>query len=175
MIGNLFAIRYVSIQAENWNEKKLELEALLREHEFERHDLAQFETDRHSNGGRYAQAFCGIFGDELNRFGMEMSLSQLRISSIWAVRYGRGDYHTVHNHRSTGYSGILYMDYDEDEHTPSIHVSPWNNPITDITELAAPPVREGMFVFVPSSVLHYTRPNESDKLRQIVAFDMEVQ
>lgn len=175
MIGNLFAMRYVSVQAEDWGEKKEELLDLLREGDFERRDLAQFETDRHNNRNRYIEDFCGIFGDELNRFGMEMGLAQLRIGAIWAVRYRRGDYHAVHNHRSTGYSGILYVDYDEAEHTPSIHVSPWNNPVTDMTELAAPPVREGTFVFVPSSVLHYTRPNESDKLRQIVAFDMEVQ
>lgn len=175
MIGNLFSVRYVSVQSEDWESKKASLGALLRDEDFERNSLAQFETDRHSNGNRYVNDFCRIFGDELNRFGMEMGLTRLRIGAIWAVRYERGDYHSVHNHRSTGYSGILYMDYDEAEHTPSIHVSPWNNPITDMTELSAPPVREGTFIFVPSSVLHYTRPNESDKLRQIIAFDMEVQ
>ena len=175
MIGNLFSVRYVSVQAEDWDRKKPELEALLRDHEFERHGLAQFDTDRHNNGNRYVEPFCRIFGDELNRFGMEMGLTRLQVGAIWAVRYGRRDYHAVHNHRSTGYSGILYLDYDEEEHTPSIHVSPWNDPVTDTTQLSAPPVREGTLVFVPSSVLHYTRPNESDRLRQIVAFDMEVQ
>ena len=174
MIGNLFSVRYVSVQSEDWESKKAKLKALLQDDEFERSGLAQFETDRHNNDGRYVDDFCRIFGDELNRFGMEMGLSQLRIGAIWAVRYGHGDYHAVHNHRSTGYSGILYVDYNEDEHSPSIHVSPWNNPITDMTELAAPPVREGSFVFVPSNVLHYSKPNDSDKLRSIVAFDMEV-
>ncbi len=175
MIGNLFSVRYVSVQTESWDEKKSELKGLLRDEEFERSGLAQFETDRHNNNNRYISDFYRIFGDELNRFGLEMGLTQLRIGAIWAVRYERGDYHAVHNHRSTGYSGILYLDYDEQEHTPSIHVSPWNNPITDMTDLAAPPVKEGTFVFVPSSVLHYTRPNESEEIRQIVAFDMEVQ
>ena len=175
MIGNLFSVRYVSVQAKDWDEKKARLEDLLRDDDFERLGIAQFETDRHNNENRYLGDFCQIFGDELNRFGMEMGLTSLMVRAIWSVRYEKGDYHAVHNHRSTGYSGILYMDYDEDEHTPSIHVSPWNNPITDMTELSAPPVREGTLVFVPSHVLHYTRPNESDKLRQIVAFDMEVQ
>ena len=174
MIGNLFSVRYVSIQTEDWGSKKEELTSLLRDSEFERMDLAEFDTDRHNNGNRYVSDFCRIFSDELNRFGMEMGLNLLNIGDMWAVRYGRGDYHGVHNHRSTGYSGILYLDYDEDEHTPSIHVSPWNDPITDTTHLSAPPVREGTMVFVPSNVLHYTRPNNSDKLRQIVAFDMEV-
>jgi hypothetical protein len=175
MIGNLFSVKYVSVQTEDWSDKKPKLEALLRDHEFERSGLAQFETDRHSNNNRYVDDFCRIFGDELNRFGMEMGLTQLRIGAIWSVRYHKGDYHAVHNHRSAGYSGILYMNYDEDEHTPSVHISPWNDPVSDMTPYAVPPAREGTFVFVPSNVLHFTRPNNSDKLRQIVAFDMEVQ
>jgi len=175
MIGNLFAMKYVSIQATDWDSKKAELVALLRDDEFERLDAAEFDTDRHSNGNRYVGDFCRIFQDELNRFGLEMGLQRLDIGSMWAVRYGRNDYHATHNHRSTGYSGILYVDYDEEEHSPSIHVSPWNDPISDATQLAAPRVSEGTMVFVPSCVLHYTRPNSSDKLRQIVAFDMEVQ
>ena len=175
MIGNLFSVRYVSVQTDNWDEKKKELKGLLYEHEFERLDMAEFDTDRHINNNRYVGDFCRIFTDELNKFGMEMGLRRLDIGAMWAVKYGRGDYHAVHNHRSTGYSGILYVDYDEDEHTPSIHVSPWNDPLTDTTQLAAPGVREGTMIFVPSNVLHYTKPNNSDKLRQIVAFDMEIQ
>lgn len=175
MIGNLFSVRYVSVQSEDWESKKAKLKSLLRNEEFERSGLAQFETDRHNNSNRYINDFYQIFGDELNRFGLEMGLSELRIGAMWAVRYELGDYHAVHNHRSTGYSGILYVDYDEQEHTPSIHVSPWNNPVSDMTDLAAPPVKEGTLMFVPSNVLHYTRPNESEKLRQIVAFDMEIQ
>jgi hypothetical protein len=174
MIGNLFTVKYVSVQTEDWDRKKAELGTLLRDSEFERRDFARFLTDRHQNYNRYAQQFCNIFDQELNRFGIDIGASTLKISAIWAVRYERGDYHTVHNHRSTGYSGILYVDYDGDVHTPSVHVAPWNDPLTDATALAAPSVREGTMIFVPSSVLHYCRPNESDKLRQIVAFDMEV-
>lgn len=175
MIGNLFSIRYVSVQSEDWESKKAQLKKLFREEDFERRELAQFETDRHNNNNRYIDDFCRIFGDELNRFGMEMGLTQLRIGSMWSVRYERGDYHAIHNHRSTGYSGIVYVDFDSEEHTPSVHVSPWNDPITDMTPFSVPPVKEGTFVFVPSNVLHFTRPNQSDKLRSIVAFDMEVQ
>lgn len=174
MIGNLFSVRYVSLQCENWEQKKDELKALIRDEEFERKDLAKFETDRHLNRSRYISDFCRIFDEELNRFGVEMGLTALNMLSIWSVRYERGDYHAVHNHRSLGYSGILYVDFDEKEHSPSIHVSPWNDPITDMTSLSAPPVKEGSMVFVPSNVLHFTRPNESDKLRSIVAFDLDI-
>jgi hypothetical protein len=174
MIGNLFSVRYVSIQCEDWGRKKNELTALIRDEDFERKDFAKFETDRHLNQNRYLHDFCGIFREELNRFGMEMGLTVLNLLSIWSVRYERGDYHAIHNHRSLGYSGILYLDYDEAEHSPSIHVSPWNDPVTDMTSLSAPPVKEGTMVFVPSNVLHYTRPNDSDKLRSIVAFDLDI-
>ena len=174
MIGNLFSVRYVSVQTDDWDSKKAKLKALLRESDFERRDLAQFETDRHLNGNRYVKDFCQIFNTELNRFGMEMGLTELEVISTWAVRYGRDDYHSVHNHRSTGYSGILYVDFDEEEHTPSVHISPWNNPVSDMTDYSVPRAIEGTMIFVPSNVLHFTRPNQSDKIRSIVAFDMEI-
>jgi len=174
MIANLFEIKYASIEATDWPSKKGRLSALLRDEEFERRDLACFETDRHTNGNRYINDFCDIFSGELTRFAVEMGFGTIKVGAMWAVRYGLGDYHSVHNHRSSGYSGGLYLDYDSSVHTPSIHVCPWNDPALDVTFLAAPPVEEGTLVFVPSSILHYTRPNQSEKLRQIVAFDMEV-
>lgn len=175
MIGNLFALRYVAVQSEDWSSKKEQLKEFLRDEEFERYSLAQFDTDRHSNNNRYLEDFANLFGPEIDSFALNLGLKQVRIDSIWAVRYGLNDYHAVHNHRSKGYSGILYVDYDPSVHTPSIHVAPWNDPVSDQTVNSAPEVSEGTFVFVPSSVLHYTFPNTSIKLRQVVAFDMEVQ
>jgi hypothetical protein len=174
MIENLFALRYVKIDTVGWDRKKPEIKSLLDPEEFHRQDLAVFDTDRHHNRNRYLDDFCTIFSDELTKFAFEMGFTQLKMGAIWAVRYGRGDYHSVHNHRSTGYSGILYLDYNPEVHTPSIHVAPWNDPVNDATQLSMPPVSEGSMVFVPSCVLHYTRPNQSDELRQIMAFDMEV-
>lgn len=175
MIGSLFSVNYFSYECGGWEDKKSRLSELIKSDTFERSGSAQFLTDRHSEHGDYADDFASIFNEELNRFGVDARLEMIRIRSIWSVRYERGDYHSIHNHRSTGYSGILYFDYDDRVHTPSIHVSPWNDPVTDMTVMTAPPVREGTMVFVPSNVLHFTRPNNSDRLRSIVSFDLEVQ
>jgi len=174
MIGTLFSVKYYSYECDGWEAKKAELLKHIDPGSFERAGSAQFATDRHSEHEPYVEPFVNIFSDELNRFGVDANLRELDVRSIWSVRYRRGDYHSVHNHRSTGYSGILYLDYDDRVHTPSIHVSPWNDPASDMTVLMAPPVREGTIVFAPSNVLHYTRPNNSDTERAIVAFDMEV-
>lgn len=173
MIGNLFKIPFVSVQVQDWQAKKSAICGLLRDYEFERTDQADFDSDRRNNGGRYGAEFCEIFSDELSKLAAGVGLKTVAVRDVWAVRYGRNDYHAVHNHRSTGYSGILYVDFDEHEHSPTVYVSPWNDPVSDTSQLSSPPVREGMMVMVPSSVLHYTRPSRSDRMRSVIAFDLD--
>ena len=34
------------------------------------------------------------------------------MTDVWAVRYQKGDQQTIHNHKSWGFTGILYVDFD---------------------------------------------------------------
>ena len=103
---------------------------------FVKEGLQHFYTDRQKDGKSYALDFDHLFSDELNQFKQECGVSEYQITDIWTIKYKKEDYQTVHNHRSFGYSGLLYVDYDEKVHKPTVFVGPWNDPISDTTQLA---------------------------------------
>ena len=85
----------------------------------------------------------------------------------------KGDHQTIHNHKSWGFSGILYVDYDPEVHTPTCFVAPWQDPRTDTTSLAYPQdVKEGTLIIAPSYTLHFVHPNRVRKPRTIMSFDL---
>ena len=47
------------------------------------------------------------------------------MTDCWAVRYQKGDQQTIHNHKSWGFTGILYVEFDPKVHTPTCFVAPW--------------------------------------------------
>jgi hypothetical protein len=95
------------------------------------------------------------------------------MTDCWSVRYKQGDHQTIHNHKSWGFSGVLYVEYDPKLHTPTCFVAPWQDPRTDTTTLAFPPeVKEGTLVITPSYTLHFVHPNQSRKQRTIISFDL---
>ena len=63
-----------------------------------------------------------------------------KMTDAWCVRYQKGDYQIIHNHRAWGFSGILYVDYDPEVHTPTTFMAPWQDPRTDRTLLVHPPL-----------------------------------
>ena len=87
------------------------------------------------------------------------------MTDAWAVRYQKGDQQTIHNHRSWGFTGILYVEYDPKVHTPTCFVAPWQDPRSDTTSLAYPQnVKEGTIFISPSyTCLLYTSPSPRDK------------
>ena len=95
------------------------------------------------------------------------------MTDAWCVRYKKGDHQSVHNHRGWGFTGVLYVEYDPEFHTPTAYVQPWQNPRTDTTTFAYPDkVKEGTLVITPSFTFHYANPNNSNKRRTVLSFDL---
>ena len=142
---------------------------------FVKEGLQHFYTDRQKDGKSYALDFDHLFSDELNQFKQESGVSEYQITDIWTIKYKKEDYQTVHNHRSFGYSGLLYVDYDEKVHKPTVFVGPWNDPISDTTQLAfAPEEKERVMYIFPSVLLHYAQSNASGKERVVTSWDIFV-
>jgi len=60
-------------------------------------------------------------------------------------------------------------------HKPTVFVGPWNNPVSDMTQLAfAPEPKEGVMYIYPSVLLHYAQSNASGKERVVTSWDMLV-
>ena len=95
------------------------------------------------------------------------------MTDAWCVRYLKGDYQIIDNLSAWGFSGILYVDYDLDVHTPTTFMAPWQDPRTDRTLLMHPPlVKESMIFITPSYTHHYVEPNNTDKIRTVISFDL---
>ena len=171
MKNTLFQTPYYQYSVSNWQEKKKQLLSLLDNGKFKYCD--QFFSDRSQNSNTYLKDFTNIIQTELENFRLELGLSTIFVTDVWTVKYKTGDFHAPHTHSSFGYSGVLYLDYDQYQHTGTCFVNPITNPITDLTDGMAPTVYEGDIVLTPSNILHFTYPNKSIKDRIIMGFDIK--
>jgi hypothetical protein len=173
MIEPLFIVPIFKYQTKDWNFKKKKILTKLQKN-FKRSALLEsFDSDRGNMDSFFKFQFRETFSEEFEQFSKEIGINDIKLDDVWSVNYNLGDYQGPHNHRSYSYSGILYLEYDENLHKPTIFLGPWNNPITDKTQLGIPQnVKEGTIIFFPSALLHYAPANKSHKKRTIISFDL---
>ena len=176
MINLLFHIPLFSYGVKEWDRKKKALLSRINKNEFGYFGLNDFQTDRHAKKNRYALDFESIFDDELSEFKKDANLEYLRVLDIWTLKYTKkNENHCPHNHRSTGFTGLLYLEYDPKVHEPTKFIGPWNDPVDDKTQLAIlPDPKPGVIYIWPSVMLHYADGMKTNKLRMVTSWDMEV-
>ena len=168
----LFEFPAYKYKVDDWDFKKKGLLKRINRQEFYRTELQDYETDRRKNKNSYVNYLSEFLRPVLYEFCQEAQFS-CSMTDAWTVKYQKGDHQTVHNHRSWGYSGILYVEYDPMVHTPATFVAPWQQPNTDTTFLARPAyITEGTIFIVPSYTLHYVEPNKVRKSRTVISFDL---
>ena len=176
MINLLFHVPLFSYEVKEWDRKKKALLSRINKNEFGYFGLNDFQTDRHAKKNRYALDFESIFDDELSEFKKDANLEYLRVLDIWTLKYTKkSENHCPHNHRSTGFTGLLYLEYDPKVHEPTKFIGPWNDPVDDKTQLAIlPDPKPGVIYIWPSVMLHYADGMKTNKLRMVTSWDMEV-
>lgn len=176
MINALFHIPLFYYEVKEWDRKKKALMSRIKQNKFDYYGVANFQTDRHSKKNNYALDFEMIFDQELYQFKQDAGLSRYKITDIWTVKYTKpNEGHCVHNHKSTGYTGILYVNHDPKVHPVTTFIGPWNDPVTDKSQLnSLPDAKEGMLYIWPSVLLHYVDGMNTNKTRIITSLDMEV-
>ncbi len=137
--------------------------------QFKRDSLDNFWTDRGNSD--YCNYIQQLILPQLSMFCAEAEIT-CHMTDAWTARYDKGDYQLPHNHRSLGFSAIIYIEYDPSVHTPTCFIAPWQDPRCDKTILKFADVDEGTMIVFPSSTLHFVQPNESDKRRTILSFDL---
>lgn len=132
------------------------------------------ETDFHFNydnsSDQYSNQIEKILQDELDAFAEDSGL-EIEVHNCWFEKAEKHKFHPCHNHGSTGYSAVCFINFDPKYHTPTVFI----NPITaddDISNFIPPKVREGSLIFFPSFLYHYTSPNLSDIDRIILSFNL---
>ena len=169
---SLFEFPSYQYEVNDWEFKKKGLLNRINKSNFIRSELQTFATDRDTVGKTYVKYFEEFLKPLLSQFCEEAEVT-CSMSDAWCVKYQQGDYQGVHNHRSWGFSGILYVEYDPKVHTPTCFVMPWQDPRTDTTSLMFPKdIKEGTVVIVPSFTQHFVHLNQSRKQRDVIAFDI---
>jgi quercetin dioxygenase-like cupin family protein len=154
----------------NWGTVKPQIEEIINQSELKQYD--SFSSDRDTQQNLYSERVWVHISEVIDEWVSETGIKELNVVNMWNVKYEKGEHHPIHQHRGSGYSAIIYFDYDETIHTPTYYMNSHIDPVTEKTTFSRPPVKEGDVVIVPSSVLHYCKPNTSDTPRRILAFDM---
>ena len=172
ILKNLFNIPMWSIPTLNFSKKKKQLEQLVKGFPEKKHGLQTFATNRQSDRTGFVEAFSNICGEELNMLSKKLQ-KDIQIEDIWSVSYKKGDYHTPHDHGSTGLAGILYLNMPKKAPVTQ-YIQPWNDWYSDRTIYYPLPVNEGTIVVTPKFVRHFTEPNKDTKIKRIISWDMKV-
>jgi hypothetical protein len=157
-----FSIPIYKYKVQNWEVKKKKL-------------LNLFNSFEHKVVGNVITSpldiKTDILDEEIVLFENECNLKFIS-SEVWFQEYKQNMNHAVHNHGSTGFSSVCFIEYDKKYHKPTTFISPFNNYITGELERYEPDVEEGDIIFFPSNLLHYVPTNLVDKVRIIVSFNL---
>jgi hypothetical protein len=108
MKSPLFSYPSYQYQISDWGFKKKSLLNRINSQKFVRTTLQTFESDRSTNKKSYIHYFQDLIRPELFEFCKEAEVS-CSMTDCWTVRYRKGDYQTVHNHKSFGVSHLFFM------------------------------------------------------------------
>lgn len=165
---NLIEIPIIKESIDNWFDKKKEIKKIVKNIDLKNN--GQFSSSRDVECNDFKQKFVDIFEDDIEKIVQELSVN-LNLTDVWVVEYSKGQEHYIHNHSSRGFSGIIYLDYDENLHEATKYLLPFNHPITDNSVIVSEKVKEGDMVLVPSFIHHFVPYNKSDITRSIIGLD----
>lgn len=163
---HLFKIPFKQYSIPDWeHHKKLILDALPKDD----------YTDFFALKGKGLPSYISTVGDAIDPCMKDFSQTYppgVFLSSMWYERSRKFDAHGPHNHGATGFSAILYVDFDQSEHESTVFYSPFNDPMNGDDMSFQPVVREGDLIIFPAMILHEGPMNMSEKERVIVSFNI---
>jgi|TARA_R100001594_G_scaffold38843_1_gene70291 hypothetical protein len=166
----MFVLPLWSTKIANFSKKKKEFKKILKEYPEEHQNFNTFLTNQGKTDQQLIENFLKTLNDEFREFS-QITKMCFKLTQVWSSTYEKYHYATAHNHGSTGYAGIIYLDFNK-KSPPTTYIQPWNN-IKDRTSLYTHPVKEGDMVIFPQSVLHYTEPNPISFKKRIISFNLE--
>lgn len=116
-----------------------------------------------------SEDFFSILGLNINSF---FGKDNLVCYHVWCQRYVGSASMNIHDHGSSGISGVLYTEFDPSVHQATTFMSSGRNPWTGGTVYQTPDVNEGDLILFPSYLMHYARPSLTTIPRTIFSFNI---
>jgi len=171
----LFEISVFKYSIPNWEEKKIKLNCMLSNVEYEWH---RCNTDYFSSDGKaeYFDEWYSIMEDDLNQVLPRLGLPFKSKDSwqLWSQEYKMNEFHGPHNHGTANLSAVLYLDLHWMEHEGTTFYCPYPDPFFGSIHEVTADVKEGDILFFPAMLLHASRPSLSDNVRKIISFNIPV-
>lgn len=169
----MFSVPIFNFMVEGWEEKKKSLMDVFEQNKnyFKLSDNNTVVTDYYSKNN-YNDTIADILRDEISEF-IGLTGHKLKLMNSWFEESTDNMYHGVHNHGPTGFSAVCFVEYDQEVHTPTQFIGPFNDFMMGNTLLHSPScVMEGTLLIFPSVINHFTLPNNSGKTRIALSFNL---
>lgn len=183
MLNTPFKIPFHIYSLDNWEEKKRNILGSLPD--FKDHKLcgegsnpSENYSDFHANFDK-APSYAGVVVESIRKEIVEFcEETQLNwdMLNMWFQSYEKSNNFSLHNHGAEGYSAVLYVEYDSEEHPGTVFYSPFPNWIKNRAgtyEAYVPDVKEGDLIIFPASIQHEVPPNRSEKRRTVISFNLK--
>ena len=167
-IEPVFKIEFFKIKCIDFKNKKKKIEKVLEQYP----EMPQANFGSNRDKCDINIDFRKIFKDEFRLIETKYN-SKILLQRVWSVVYNKGNYHVPHNHSSTGYCGILYIDMHKDSPVTT-QIQPWNDE-NDLTKLYKPQVEAVDIMIVPQFLMHYTEPNKIKFKKRVISFDFNLE
>ena len=155
MIHSLFSIPIAHYEIENWRTNKERilnaLPAFQEEHlESNGEQYTDFFHQDEQLLPAYADTVIAIIEPYLAEF---TERRRIEFTDMWCQTSYKGQKHGIHNHGHSGWSAVIYVDFDPEVHRAKRHnfVSPFNNPWSGRLQTFIPPVKEGVYGYFSSN------------------------
>jgi len=171
LIINSKPFYHIVINIDNYKEHKEALLNLInnaRSNAIYKTVKTDFELD--DANYQYKELFLSMIKQHMIKLKQELSFSEykakLQITRLWFQQYNKSNYHKWHSHADCNYSNVFYLENDADIRTEFYdYVSKKTYDIE---------VKEGDLLVFPSYLIHKSKPNNSDKRKTVIAFNINI-
>ena len=183
MLNTPFKIPFHIYSLDNWEEKKRNILGSLPDFKDfklcgEGSNPSENYSDFHANFDK-APSYAGVVVESIRKEIVEFcEETQLNwdMLNMWFQSYEKSNNFSIHNHGGEGYSAVLYVEYDSQEHPGTVFYSPFPNWIKNRAgtyEAYVPDVKEGDLIIFPASIQHEVPQNRSEKRRTVISFNLK--
>lgn len=194
VVVSMFQIPIAHVRVKDWEKKKSKLLKLYENTISNSISGNEFDvsTDYHYNEecdgqSSYRETINSLLDEELatlenlllppdhysGNYTEDIGTGVFSISNVWFENSKKYEQHYPHNHGYRGFSCVLYVNYDPEEHDPTVYLNPFTNYFYGSNQdWSCPEAQEGSLLCWPSSITHFTHPNSSNKDRLVLSWNM---
>ena len=123
--------------------------------------------DSLDNDREYVKKFCKILEPYLLDLGRELKASTYKVGNMWYQQYSNKSRHQWHYHNNCNWSAVYFLELPNNDCVTQMYDIPENKIVFD-TELV-----EGDLYLFPSNILHRSPPNNTNKQKSIISFNVD--